>query len=158
MKESSKRTMMALFITGTVIGGAFVGTANAHIVTNVNHTWGHIKGKADPWYAANTYYRSEPFTVSPGNVSYGEIICPGLTYPTGGGAYTSQNNMSMEASYPVDLDASSNGAGFDGWGVYVRNNAGGNGTFRVYVVCQYAAFQDGNYNPGDPAGTPPADR
>ncbi|HEX9823994.1 MAG TPA: hypothetical protein VGB51_06325 [Actinomycetota bacterium] len=140
--------MVALLLAGIVIGGMFIGTANANITTNVNHTWSHIKRKADPYYGTTGYQRSSAITIATGEVLYGESICPGLTYPTGGGAFTSATNMSIEASYPIDSDPTSNAAGFEGWGVYVRNDSGGAGTFTVYAVCQYAADLDANYTSG----------
>ena len=144
----SKRSLVALILSGVLIGAMFVGTAGAGITTNVNHSWFHIKRKADPYYGTTEYYRSAPISVADGGIAYGEYICPGSTYPTGGGVYTQAANMSIEASYPVDLDSSSTGAGRDGWGAYVRNNSGGTSTFVVYAICQYAAFQPGNYSDG----------
>jgi hypothetical protein len=147
VKQPIARSVAFLFV-GMVVGALVVPPAAAHISNSFAHLWGdHIKEKADKRYTGDTkIVVTEKITVEDGDFGGRELFCPS-DYEAISGGIEGGNvlDWSVTASGPIFGEqgnhkrlwakrAGTYGSA-QGWLAYIRNNAGGESTARVAVVC-----------------------
>lgn len=142
--------LIALLLTGLLIGASLVGSAGAHVGTP-GHLWKkHIKPKADQRYAWHVkYVRSDPVTVDVGEVDSAEAVCPSGWVVIGGGGASSIADGSVPTIWSFPSDGSGNDrAGRTAWTYMVQNEFVGFGSIRAYAICTRVGKVGGNYTPG----------